>query len=72
MLLPCDNHLYNFNLNIKTEPTEKKQNKKTTPRQLAKKHKEESVTENKEMMEKFLVREKVTKSKKRERRPESR
>ena len=50
MLLPCDNHLDNFNLNIKTEPTEKKQNKKTTPRQLPKKHKEESVTENKEMM----------------------
>ena len=50
MLLPCDNHLDNFNLNIKTEPIEKKQNKKTTPRQLPKKHKEESVTENKEMM----------------------
>ena len=48
MLLPCDNLLHNFNWNIKTQPTHKKQNKKT--RQLLKKNdnEEECVTENKD------------------------
>ena len=48
MLLPCDNLLDNFNWNIKTQPTHKKQNKKT--RQLLKKNdnEEECVTENKD------------------------
>ena len=48
MLLPCDNLLDNFNWNINTQPTHKKQNKKTASRQLPKKNdnEEESVTEN--------------------------
>ena len=48
MLLPCDNLLDNFNWNIKTQPTHKKQNKKTASRQLPKKNdnEEERVTEN--------------------------
>ena len=38
MLLPCDNHLDNLNWNIKTQPTHKKQNKKTSSRQLPRKN----------------------------------
>ena len=48
MLLPCDNLLDNFSWNINTQPTHRKQNKKTASRQLPKKNdnEEESVTEN--------------------------
>ena len=48
MLLPGNNLLDNFNLSIKTEPTHKKQNKKTASRQRPKKNdnEKESVTEN--------------------------
>ena len=75
--LPCDNLLDSFNWNIKTQPTHKKQNKKT--RQLPKKNdnKEECVIENEdddseagEMIEftpreiQILVRKTVTKLRK--------
>ena len=87
MLLPCDNLLDNLNWNIKIQPTHEKQIKKTASRQLPKKNdnEEESVTENgdygsetEEMTEftpreiQIFSRETVTKSKKREKRPESR
>ena len=48
MFLPCDNILDNLNWNIKTKPTHKKQNKKTTSGLLSKKNdnEEERVTGN--------------------------
>ena len=38
MLLPCDNLLDNFNWDIKTKPTQKKENKKTASEVLPKKN----------------------------------
>ena len=48
MFLPCDNILDNLNWNIKTKPSHKKQNKKTTFGLLSKKNdnEEERVTGN--------------------------